>query len=85
MGGMRPATPVELTAEERRTLETWVRSSTTEQRLVLRAKLILTAAAGGKGVRYPFFYPFFWNRASWARRFASMLPEKGWACGDRVE
>ena len=43
---MRPATPVELTAEERRTLETWVRSSTTEQRLVLRAKLILTAAAG---------------------------------------
>src|SRR5574340_1289185 len=43
---MRPATPVELTAEERRTLETWIRSSTTEQRLVLRAKLILAAAAG---------------------------------------
>ena len=43
---MRPATPVELTAEERRTLETWIRSSTTEQRLVLRAKLILAAATG---------------------------------------
>jgi transposase len=43
---MRPATPVELTSEERRTLETWVRSSTTEQRLVLRARLILAAAAG---------------------------------------
>ena len=43
---MRPATPVELTTEERRTLETWVRSSTTEQRLVLRARLILAAAAG---------------------------------------
>src|SRR6516165_3809922 len=43
---MRPATPIELTPEERQTLETWVRSSTTEQRLVLRARLILAAAAG---------------------------------------
>ena len=43
---MRPATPIELSPEERRTLETWVRASTTEQRLVLRAQLILAAAAG---------------------------------------
>ena len=43
---MRHATPIELSAEERRTLESWVRSSTTEQRLVLRAQLILAAATG---------------------------------------
>lgn len=43
---MRPATPISLTSEERRTLESWVRSSTTEQRLALRAHLILAAAAG---------------------------------------
>src|SRR5579864_7726523 len=43
---MRPATPIELSTEEKRTLETWVRASTTEQRLVLRAQLILAAAAG---------------------------------------
>jgi transposase len=44
--GMRHATPIELTAEERGTLESWVRASTTEQRLVLRARLILAAAEG---------------------------------------
>ena len=44
--GMRIATPIELSAEERQTLESWVRASTTEQRLVLRARLILAAAAG---------------------------------------
>ena len=43
---MRHATPIELSGEERRTLESWVRSSTTEQRLVLRAQLILAAATG---------------------------------------
>ena len=43
---MRPATPIELSTAERKTLEAWVRASTTEQRLVLRAQLILAAAAG---------------------------------------
>jgi transposase len=43
---MRPATPIELSTEERKTLESWGRASTTEQRLVLRAQLILAAAAG---------------------------------------
>ena len=43
---MRQATLIELSSEERRTLESWVRSSTTEQRLVLRAQLILGAATG---------------------------------------
>jgi transposase len=40
------ATPIVLTAEERGTLESWVRSSKTEQRLVERARVVLLAAAG---------------------------------------
>jgi transposase len=47
---MRHATAIDLTPEERRTLESWVRSSTTEQRMVLRAQLILAAAAGATTV-----------------------------------
>jgi transposase len=43
---MRHATPIELSVEERGTLENWVRASTTEQRLVSRAHLILAAAEG---------------------------------------
>jgi transposase len=45
VGGMsRPATPIRLSAEERLTLEQWVRSSRTEQRFALRAHIILAAA-----------------------------------------
>jgi transposase len=40
------ATPIVLTAEERATLESWVRSGTTEHRLVERARVVLLAAAG---------------------------------------
>ena len=40
------ATPIVLTAEERSTLEGWVRSSKTERRLVERARVVLLAAAG---------------------------------------
>jgi transposase len=40
------ATPIVLTAEERATLEGWVRSSKTEQRLVERARIVLLAGAG---------------------------------------
>jgi hypothetical protein len=43
---IQEATPIVLTAEERRRLEGWVRSSTTEQRLVERARVVLLAAAG---------------------------------------
>jgi transposase len=42
----RPATVVLLSDEDRATLEGWVRATTTEQRLVLRAKIILAAGAG---------------------------------------
>lgn len=69
---MRPATPVQLSTEERRTLESWVRASSTEQRLVLRAQLILAAATGtattviaqGLGVRPA-------TVSLWRRRFAA--------------
>jgi transposase len=43
---IRDATPIVLTADERSTLEGWVRSGTTEQRLVERARVVLLAAAG---------------------------------------
>ena len=43
---IRDATPIVLTADERSTLESWVRSGTTEQRLVERAQVVLLAAAG---------------------------------------
>ena len=43
---MGVATPIELTDDERETLATWVRRTTTEQRLVQRARIVLEAAAG---------------------------------------
>jgi hypothetical protein len=43
---IREATPIVLTADERSTLEGWVRSGTTEQRLAERARVVLLAAAG---------------------------------------
>jgi transposase len=43
---IQEATPIVLTAEERRRLEGWVRSSKTERRLVERARIVLLAAAG---------------------------------------
>ena len=43
---LRPATPLVLTAGERRRREGWVGSGTTEQRLVERAREVLLAAAG---------------------------------------
>ncbi len=43
---MGKATAIELTPEERDTLEEWVRASTTEQRMAQRARIILAAAEG---------------------------------------
>ncbi len=42
----RTADPIELSPEERQTLEGWVRASSTEQRLVGRAHIVLLAAEG---------------------------------------
>src|SRR5215472_10076759 len=72
---MRPATPIELSAEERRTLESWVRASTTEQRLVLRAQLILAAAApGGTTTAIARRWRVRPGTVSqWRRRFAAQL------------
>ena len=46
VGMSRPVTKITLTEEDRQTLQQWVRSSKTEQRLVLRARIILAAAEG---------------------------------------
>jgi transposase len=40
------AKEINLTTEERQQLETWVRATTTEQRLVQRARIVLESAAG---------------------------------------
>jgi transposase len=42
----REATPIVLSAEERAALEAWARAPTTEQRLVERARIVLSAAGG---------------------------------------
>ena len=42
----RKATEIGLTEDERETLESWVRKGTTEQRLVMRARIVLASAAG---------------------------------------
>ena len=42
----RPATPITLTTDDRAVLTSCVRAGTTEQRLVLRAKIVLAAAEG---------------------------------------
>src|SRR5918998_2951882 len=44
--GLRDATPIIVSAQERTALETWVRAPTTEQRLVERARIVLLAADG---------------------------------------
>jgi transposase len=43
---IREATPVVVSAEERAALEAWARAPTTEQRLVERARIVLSAAGG---------------------------------------
>ena len=48
---MRVAVPIELSADERTTLERWSRGRSTPSRLVLRAKIVLAAAAGKRNDR----------------------------------
>jgi transposase len=45
---MRRAPAIELTDEERKTLDSWARGRRTEARLVLRAKIVLLAATGAQ-------------------------------------
>jgi transposase len=49
-GGRRPQ-PIALTDEERSKLEAWTRRPKTAQRLALRARIVLAAAAGGTNTR----------------------------------
>ena len=47
IGGMKKqATPIRLSSEEGKILRSWVRSAKTEQRMVLRARIILAAESG---------------------------------------
>lgn len=69
----RQATVVELSEDDRRTLEGWVGSGSTEQRLVTRAKIVLAAAEGEATMNIASrlcVYPTTVSR--WRMRFASM-------------
>ncbi len=44
------ATPIQLTSEEQKLLESWAKNGKTEQRLALRARIILAAAKGEKNI-----------------------------------
>ena len=48
---MRPPTPVELTEEERSSLQRMVDSPTAEQRMAFRARIVLAAAEGQSTAR----------------------------------
>jgi transposase len=47
----KPATEVKLTLEDTETLQRWCRASTTEQRLALRARIVLAAARNESTIR----------------------------------
>jgi hypothetical protein len=47
----RPTAPLNLTTEERRTLQRWARSAKSAQALALRACIILACAEGGSNTQ----------------------------------
>ena len=67
----RPAPQIRLSAEEKETLLSWMRSSKTEQRRVERARVILLAASGLDGKKIALRMKTRPARVSkWLRRFA---------------
>lgn len=69
---MRRATAIVLTPEERRTLESWVRAGSTEQRLTLRARIVLACAAGEQTTKVSTamgVMPYIVSK--WRQRFAA--------------
>ena len=68
----RQATVVRLTDEDRSTLEYWIRAASTEQRLVLRARIVLAAAAGEGTIAIANRLRLYPTTVSkWRMRFAS--------------
>ena len=68
---MRHATEVRLSDEERGALERWVNSGTTEQRVVVRARMILAASEGRMTQQIAQRLGVPASRVSkWRRRFA---------------
>lgn len=67
----RRATPIVLSESERRTLTTWIRSTSTEQRLAQRAGIVLAAAEGGSSTQIARQLQVRRSTVSkWRRRFA---------------
>jgi transposase len=69
---MRKATEIVLTTEERDTLNSWVRAGSTEQRLNLRARMILACAQGQQTTKVATemgVMPYIVSK--WRKRFAA--------------
>lgn len=68
----RQATIVILTKDDRRTLESWIRSGSTEQRLVSRARIVLAAADGEATMKIAERFKVYPTTVSkWRMRFAA--------------
>jgi transposase len=66
-----PAIPVSVSDEERASLESWLRSPTTEQRLAFRARVVLAAASGeGSASIARREHVRLTTVSTWRRRFA---------------
>jgi transposase len=69
---MRKATEIRLTVEERETLNSWIRASSTEQRMCLRARIVLACAEGQQTMavaKEVGVMPYIVSK--WRKRFAS--------------
>jgi len=69
---MRKATEITLTIEERETLTSWIRASSTEQRMCLRARIVLSCAQGRQTMvvaKEVGVMPYIVSK--WRKRFAS--------------
>jgi transposase len=69
---MRKATEIVLTTDERETLDSWVRSGSTEQRLCLRARIVLACAQGQQTTKVATetgVMPYIVSK--WRKRFAA--------------
>jgi transposase len=68
----RPATAIQLSADDRELLTRWVRASTTEQRLAIRARIVLAAADGeATEVIAHHLHVRAGTVSKWRRRFAA--------------
>jgi transposase len=71
----RPAIKLSINTEDRSTLESWIRSGTTEQRLVFRASVVLASISGKKTVEQ--IAREFGTRPATVHKWLSRFREEG--------